>query len=326
MKFCIVGAGAIGGWMAAMLAEAGQDVSLYARGATLAALQAGGLRLRRGGDEHAYRLPASNDAAAFGAQDCVIVAVKGQAMPAVAPAVAQLCGPDTIVVPALNGIPWWFFRVPGVPMSGTPVAAVDPDGAVARVIASTRVVGCVVHASAWNPGPGVVEVQGEDRLIFGEPDGSASARLDALARAFGAPPVRIVKSDNIRRDIWTKLWGNMTMNPLSVLTGATTLRMLSDPGVRDLVRAMMLEMQRLGTRLGLPIAMTPDDRMEVTRRLGDIKTSMLRDWEAGREIELAPILGALAEIATAAGEPAPYLHAVLGLLRTRVATRKAAGT
>ncbi len=317
MKICVIGAGAIGGWIAGLLAEAGAEVSLFARGATLAALKAEGLRVRRGGTQTVYRLPAEDDAAKLEKPDAVIVAVKGQAIPALAPAVARLLRDDTIVVPAVNGIPWWFFQPPGVPLSGLSLSSVDPDGALSRAIAPERVIGCVVHASAWMPEPGVVAVQGEDRLIFGEPGGAPSARVRALADAFGQGPVKLVVSDAIRRDIWTKLWGNMTMNPLSVLTGATTKRMLSDPDVRALVRAMMLEMQQLGGAIGLPIAMTPDERMDVTLRLGDIKTSMLRDWEAGREIELAPILGALAEIAGHAGRDAPYLHAVLGLLRLR---------
>jgi 2-dehydropantoate 2-reductase len=317
MRVCIVGAGAIGGWIAGMLANAGAEVSLLARGETLAALQAFGLRVRRKGAQSAYRLRADGDAAKLEKPDVVIVAVKGQGIPALAPAIATLLAPDTIVVPAVNGIPWWFFQVPNVPLTGLSLAGVDPQGSITRVVSPQRVVGCVVHASAWTPEPGLVEVQGEDRLILGEPDASDTPRCRALAAAFGRSTANIVVSDNIRRDIWTKLWGNMTMNPLSVLTGATTARMLSDPDTRGLVRAMMLEMQRLGTAIGIPIAMTPDERMDVTRRLGDIKTSMLRDFEAGREIEIGPILGALAEIADRVGEPAPYLHAVLGLLRLR---------
>lgn len=321
MKVCVVGAGAVGGWIAGMLVRAGTDVSLFARGETLAALRADGLRVRRREAEDVYRLAVSADPAALGQPDAVIVAVKGQNIPAVAPAIEKLLGPDTTVIPAINGIPWWFFQVPGVPLSGLSLSAVDPDGMTARAIAPERVIGCVVHASAWTPRPGVVEVQGEDRLIFGEPDGVPSQRCGDLAAAFGESPVRVVVSEHIRHDIWAKLWGNMTMNPLSVLTGATTTRMLSDPGVRGLVRAMMLEMQDLGTVIGLPIAMTPEERMAVTIRLGDIKTSMLRDWEAGRDIEIGPLLGALAEIAGRAGQPAPHLHAVLGLLRLRAATR-----
>jgi 2-dehydropantoate 2-reductase len=315
MKVCIVGAGAIGGWMAALLAEGGNDVSLFARGQTLAALNAHGLRLRRRDKEKVYPLRAAHDPAQLGPQDAVVIATKGQSIPAVIGAVKALCGAKTIVVPAINGIPWWFFLVKGVPQSGFALSSVDPGGEIAKAIAPERVIGCVVHASAWTPQPGIVEVNGEDKLIFGEPDGAKSARLAGFAAAFGTPLV--ATGDNIRRDIWLKLWGNMTMNPLSVLTGATTLQMLSDPDVRDLVRAMMTEMQDIGTEIGLPIPITPEDRMAITRKLGNIKTSMLRDWEAGRALEIAPILGALAEIADRVNSPAPFLRAVLGLLRLR---------
>ena len=317
MKVCVIGAGAIGGWMAGLLADAGSDVSLLARRGTLAALQTNGLKVRRKNKEQVYRLRVSNDPAKLGAQDAVIIAVKGQAVPAIASAVKPLCSQNTMVIPAVNGIPWWFFQVKGVPQSGFALSSVDPDGETAKSIAPDRVIGCVVHASAWTPQPGIVEVNGEDKMIFGEPGGEKSPRVEALAEAFGKPAVQLVVSDNIRRDIWLKLWGNMTMNPLSVLTGATTLKMLSDPDVCNLVRAMMIEMQNIGTQIGLPIPLTPDDRMAITRKLGDIKTSMLRDWEAHRELEIAPILGVLAEIADRLNTPAPFLHAVLGLLRLR---------
>jgi 2-dehydropantoate 2-reductase len=315
MKVCAIGAGAIGGWMAGLLAEAGNDVSLLARGETLAALKSNGLTVRRKDKEQVYRLRAANDPAELGTQDAVIIAVKGQSVPAIASSVKALCGKDTIVVPAVNGIPWWFFQVPSAPQSGFALSSVDASGDTAKAIAPERVIGCVVHASAWTPQPGVVEVNGEDKLIFGEPDGAKSARLASFAAAFGTPLA--VTSDNIRRDIWLKLWGNMTMNPLSVLTGATTLQMLSDPDVRELVRSMMIEMQEIGTKIGLPIPLTPEDRMAITRKLGDIKTSMLRDWEAQRALEIAPILGVLVEISDRVKAPAPFLHAVLGLLRLR---------
>jgi 2-dehydropantoate 2-reductase len=321
MKVCVIGAGAIGGWMAGLLAEAGNDVSLLARGETLAALKANGLKIRRKEKEQVYRLRASNDPAGLGAQDVVIIAVKGQSVPAIAASAKALMGKDAIVVPAVNGIPWWFFQVPGVPQSGFALSSVDPDGETGKAIAPDRVIGCVVHASAWTPQPGVVEVNGEDKLIFGEPDGAKSSRVEAFAAAFGKPPVQVLLSDNIRRDIWLKLWGNMTMNPLSVLTGATTLQMLSDPDVCDLVRTMMIEMQEIGTKIGLPIPLTPEDRMAITRKLGDIKTSMLRDWEAHRELEIAPILGVLAEISDRVNVSAPFLHAVLGLQRLRAASK-----
>jgi 2-dehydropantoate 2-reductase len=317
LKVCIIGAGAIGGWIAGLLAESGADVSLFARGATLAALRSDGLRVRRKGATSVYWLKAEDDVTKLDKPDVAIVAVKGQGIPALAPSIAALLAPDTIVIPAVNGIPWWFFQVPGVALSGATLASVDPGSLVSRAVSATHVIGCVVHASAWTPQPGIVEVNGEDRLILGEPNGALSPRCQNLAAAFGESPVRVVVSERIRHDIWTKLWGNMTMNPLSVLTGATTKRILSDPDVRGLVRNMMLEMQRLGTAIELPIAMMPDERMDVTLRLGDIKTSMLRDFEAGREIEIGPILGALTEIADRVDEPTPYLRAVYGLLRLR---------
>jgi 2-dehydropantoate 2-reductase len=321
MKVCVIGAGAIGCWMAGLLAEAGNDVSLLARGKTLAALKANGLKVRRKEKEQVYRLRASNDPAELGAQDGVIIAVKGQSVPAIAASAKALMDKDAIVVPAVNGIPWWFFQAPGVPQSGFALCSVDPNGETGKAIAPERVIGCVVHASAWTPQPGVVEVNGEDKLIFGEPGGAKSARVEAFAAAFGKPPLQVAVSDNIRRDIWLKLWGNMTMNPLSVLTGATTLQMLSDPDVTNLVRAMMIEMQEIGAKIGLPIPLTPDDRMAITRKLGDIKTSMLRDWEAHRELEIAPILGVLAEISDRVNVPVPFLRAVLGLLRLSAGIR-----
>jgi len=317
MKAVIVGAGAIGGWMAGLLADVGWEVSLFARGATRAALQARGLRIRRGQNEKIYRLPASDDPAALGRPDYVIVAVKGQSVPAVAPAIARLCGPDTTVVPALNGIPWWFFAVPGVPQSGMRLETVDPGGAVSRAIDFAHVLGCVVHASAWTPEPGLVEVNKTDMLIFGEPDGGTSGRCAKLCAAFEKSEVRPVASERIRHDIWTKLWGNMSMNPLSVLARAETAAMLTDPDVRGLITRLMLEMQGLGDRIGLPIGMTPEDRMALTARLGSFKTSMLRDAEAGRPLEIDPLLGAVVEIAERLGEDVPFMRGVLGLLRLR---------
>jgi len=321
MKACIVGAGAIGGWIAGLLADAGWEVSLFARGTTLAAYRAHGLRVRRGGAEKVYRLAASDCAEDLPKPDYAIIGAKGQSIPDLAPAIAALLAPQTSVVPAINGIPWWFFQVPEIPLSGLALASVDPAGAIARAISPERVIGCVVHASAWMGEPGVIEVQGEDRLIFGEPSGASSARCETLAKALAGSTVSPVVSPDIRLAIWTKLWGNMAMNPLSVLTGATTGAMLDDPGVCELVRMMMLEMKALGARIGLALDMTPEGRMEITRKLGDFKTSMLRDVEAGRSIEIEPILGALVEIADRLDESVPNLRAVLGLVRVREAAR-----
>lgn len=317
MKAVIIGVGAIGGWIAGLLAESGAEVSLLARGQTLAALRDNGLRIRRGDDEKHYALHASDDPAALGRPDFVFIGVKGQSVPHIAPAVAALCGPQTAVIPAVNGVPWWFFDVDGVPFAHTALASVDPGGVTARAIATSRVIGCVVHASAFTPESGVVQVNGEDKLIFGEPDGAGSKRVDALVNAVTHGPLKGVASDHIRADIWLKLWGNMSMNPLSVLTMASTGDMLDNDDVRALVRVMMQEMQTIGKKIGLPLDMTPDDRMAITQKLGSFKTSMLRDAEAGRPIEIDPILGVLAEIAEIVDVPAPSLRTVLGLLRVR---------
>lgn len=317
MKVCVFGAGAIGGWLAGGFADAGAEVSLFARGATLDALKTNGLRVRRGGNEKFYPLAASDDPAALPKPDVIVIATKGQSVGAVAPAVAALCGPDTIVIPALNGIPWWYFRVPGVTLEGTSLSAVDPDGGIARAIGTERVIGCVVHASAATPEPGLVAVKGEDKLLLGEPDGALSPRVSALCGLLKTTSVNPQASSHIRHDIWTKIWGNMTMNPLSVLTGAGTGAMLEDPDMRALIASMMLEMQAMGARIGLPLAMTPDERMAITRKLGDFKTSMLQDALAGRPLETGPILGALVEIADKLGEPAPFMRAVHAMMRVR---------
>ncbi len=317
MKICVVGAGAIGGWLAGAFAQAGTEVSLLTRGAALQAIRRDGLRIRRGGEESVYRLDAGDDPAAFPAPDFVVIAVKGHDIPAVAGAVAALCCERTAVLPAINGIPWWFFALPGVPLAGTRLRSVDADGVASHFIDARRVIGCVVHASAASPAPGIVEIKGEDKLLLGEPGGAQSARVAALCDLLKSTTVNPAASGDIRLDIWTKLWGNMTMNPLSVLTGATTGAMLDDPGARSLIRSMMLEMQAMGARIGLPLAMTPEERMAITRKLGDFKTSMLRDAEAGRPLETGPILGALVEIADLLNEPAPFLRAVLGLMRVR---------
>ncbi len=317
MKICIVGAGAIGGWLAGAFAQGGAEVSLLTRGAPLQAIRRDGLRIRRGGNESVYRLDAGDDPAALSMPDVAVIAVKGQDIPVVARAVAALCGESTAVIPAINGLPWWFFDLLGVPLSGTRLRSVDADGAASRFIDAHRVIGCVVHASASSPAPGVVDIKGEDKLLLGEPNGAKSARIAALCDLLKPTTVNPAASGSIRLDIWTKLWGNMTMNPLSVLTGATTGAMLDDPGTRSLIRAMMLEMQAMGARLGLPLAMTPEERMAITRKLGDFKTSMLQDAKAGRPLETGPILGALVEIADLLNEPVPFLRAVLGLMRVR---------
>jgi 2-dehydropantoate 2-reductase len=315
MKVCIVGAGAIGGFIGARLATAGRaDVCAVARGATLAALQQHGWRLDSAGARVQAPARATAEPAELGPQDLVVVAVKGPALTQVALSIAPLLGPDTIVMPAMNGVPWWFCE--GLPQfAGAPLHSVDPGGHIAAAIAFGRVLGCVVHASASTTAPGVVQhVQGRG-LVIGEPCGGHSARAAAVVALLGDAGFDATRSDDVRRDIWFKLWGNLTMNPVSALTGATTDRLLADPQVRAFCSAAMQEAAAIGARIGCPIAQSPDDRHALTARLGAFKTSMLQDAEAGRPIELDAIVTAVHEIGTRLAQPMPHIEILLGLAR-----------
>jgi 2-dehydropantoate 2-reductase len=268
MKTAIVGAGAIGGWIGVRLAAAGHDVGVLARGATLEALRGAPWRLERDGQTLEATVRASDDSEALGIQDLVIIALKGTALPALAPALRPLIGPKTIVVPAMNGVPWWFMLGGGGELAPTALSSVDPAGAIAAAIPFAAVLGCVVHASAFARGPGDVVHKGGNRLILGEPDGALSPRLDRVASLFAGAGFDVERSSAIRSDIWYKLWGNMTMNPISAMTGASCDRLLDDPLVSAFVLRVMAEAQAIGARIGCDIFERGEDRNEVTRRLG----------------------------------------------------------
>lgn len=315
MKTCIIGAGAIGGFIGTRLAAAGHPVSAVARGATLAALRTHGWRTDSGGARLVAPVAAASDEPAeLGVHDLVVIAVKGPALPAVAARVAPLLGPDTIVLPAMNGVPWWFCEpVEGFP--GGPLASVDPGGTIGRAIPTGRVLGCVVHISAASPEPGrVVHAMGEG-LIVGEPHGGTSERARRVVALLAGAGFAATLHDDIRVPIWYKLWGNLTMNPVSAVTGATIDALLADPLVRDFCSAAMREANEVGARLGCPIDESPEARHAVTQRLGAFKTSMLQDAEAGRPIELDAIVGAVHEIARRLDLPTPNIDALLGLTR-----------
>ena len=315
MRAVIVGPGAVGVWMGERLAAAGWTVSALARGATLAALKTHGLRVIEQGVTRQAPVIASDDPGALGPQDYVLVSLKAQALPEVAPTLAPLMHEGTAVVSAMNGIPWWFFQRFGGALEGTSLDSVDPGGRIAAALPPQRVIGCVLHNSNFSPEPGVSQVAGIDRLIFGEPDGTASTRVETLAAAFRAAEVRSDTPTDIRTPIWVKLWGNMYANPISALTGAGTADMLADDQVRALALQMMREMATLGEALGLPFPITPEARMDIARKLGNFRTSMLQDMEQGRPLELDPIVGALVELGTRLGLPTPSLSAVYGLAR-----------
>jgi 2-dehydropantoate 2-reductase len=316
MRVCIVGAGAIGGYIASRLAlSEAADTSVLARGATLAALRADGLRVESSGEASTVAVRAAGSAAELGAQDVVVLAVKAQAAPAAIASMAPLLGPSTVVLPALNGVPWWFFDGFGGPCEGAHLDSVDPGGAMAGLVPVSRVIGTVVHLSCSSPAPGVVWHFNGDRLIVGEPSGVESDRLSAVTAVLRKAGFTVGVSDTIRADAWYKLWGNLTVNPVSALTGATSGQILDDDLVRRFCEAAMLEAREIGARIGCPIKESPADRSVVTRRLGDFRTSMLQDAEAGRPLELGALTGAVREIGALVGVPTPYTDALHGLSR-----------
>ena len=327
-KVTIVGVGAIGGlfaaWMGTRLGQGeneqpvgqGIELSAVARGATLEALNTHGVVWTdEQGARHHASIRATDKASELGPQDLVIVSVKGPAMPTVAPSVQALLGPDTTVLVAMNGVPWWFFQGLGGEAEGWQLNAVDPEGTTAQCIPPSHVLGCVVHASAQAPQPGQVARVKNNQLIIGEPKGGASDRAAAVAALLGAAGFDVTVSERIQRDIWFKLWGNMTMNPVSAITGAPCDRILDDPLVRGFCSAVMLEAQSIGARIGLPIDQDPESRHGLTRKLGSFKTSMLQDVEAGRTIELDALVGAVREIGQRLGLPTPNMDALMGLTR-----------
>lgn len=319
-KIAIVGVGAIGGlfagWLGSRLPAGQIQLSAVARGDTLRALRERGLVwVDADGAEHTVQVNASDDPASLGVQDLVIVSVKGPAMPQVAPAVRALMGPHTVVLVAMNGVPWWFFDgLPGE-AAGLQLHTVDPGGVTAETIPTAQVIGCVVHASAAAPKPARIERIKNNQLIIGEPSGGLSTRVQALSELLTQAGFGVTVSERVQRDIWFKLWGNMTINPISAITGAPCDRILDDPLVRGYVSAIMLEAKAIGARIGIPIDQSPEDRHAVTRKLGSFKTSMLQDVEAGRPFELDALVGAVREIGQHLGEATPHMDALMGLTR-----------
>ncbi len=319
-KVCVVGVGAIGGvfaaWLGSRLPAGRIALSALARGETLRALQADGLTWQDAdGAEQRVALHASSDAAALGPQDLVIVSVKGPAMPAVAEQIRPLLAAHTTVLVAMNGVPWWFFDGLGGECAGLQLQAVDPGGRTAAALPTRHVLGCVVHVSAASPQPGRIARIKNNQLIIGEPAGGLSPRVQAVAALLEAAGFAVKQAERIQHEIWFKLWGNMTMNPVSALTGAPCDRILDDPLVRAFCSAVMLEAQAIGARIGCGIAQVPEDRHAITRSLGSFKTSMLQDVESHRAIELDALVGAVHEIGQHLGLATPHIDALLGLTR-----------
>ncbi len=317
MRIAIVGAGAIGGYLGARLALAGEEVTLIARGANLAVIRRDGLTLVHpdGRREIARPALATDDMAAAGPHDVVVAAVKAHQLAAVASGMRALYGPATAVVTAQNGIPWWYFYRHGGPFDGRRIAAVDPDGVIAASIEIDRVIGCVVYPAAELGAPGVVRHIEGNRFTLGEPDGARTERIQALAAAFIRAGLKAPVRANIRDEIWVKLWGNLAFNPISALTRATLDRIVAYPPTRALAAAMMAEAQAIAERLGVTFGITIEQRIRAAETVGAHKTSMLQDIEAGRATEIDALVGAVIELGQMVGVATPHLDTVYAAVK-----------
>jgi 2-dehydropantoate 2-reductase len=317
MRICVFGAGAIGGFLGARLARAGADVSLFARGPHLAAMRERGLTLIEAGENFTVPVRASDDPAALGPQDYVFVTLKAHSAPAAVPAIRALTGPETTVVSGVNGVPWWYFHGVEGPLAGTRLETVDPGGAQWDGIGPRRVLGCVVYPAAEVAAPGVVRHMEGERFSLGEPDGSRSARALRLSAVLTEAGLKAPVRPRIRDEIWVKLWGNLSFNPISALTLATLDVICADTGTRRLAREMMLEAQAIGAALGVRFPIDVERRIDAAAAVGAHRTSMLQDLEAGRPMEIDALVGAVQELGGLTGMPTPTIDAVLALVRLR---------
>jgi 2-dehydropantoate 2-reductase len=310
VRIVIAGAGAIGAYVGAQLARIGQDVTLFARGPHLAAMQARGVRVVSPEGDFDVRPAITGDLASIGQADVVILGVKAHALTALAPQLCPLFGPDTIVVSTQNGLPWWYFQRLGGELDGLRLERVDPGGVIAGAIEPERVVGSIVYFSTEIARPGVIRHIEGNRLSLGEPDGSRSDRCRRLAAVLMEAGLRAPITTRIRHEIWVKLLGNVSLNPVSALTGATLVEIVRDPEAGPLVRTIMTEVESVATRLGIELPVSIDQRMAGAEKVGEHKTSMLQDLEAGRPMELDAVVGGVLELGERLGVPMPATRAV----------------
>ena len=317
MKICVFGAGAIGGYMGAKLAQAGADVSLVARGPHLAAMQANGLRLVEESGEITVPVRAEEDPAALGEQDYVIVTLKAHSVPPVVGRMAPLIGENTTVVSGVNGLPWWYFHKHGGGLEGTRLASVDPGNVQWDGFGPDRVLGCVVYPAAEVVQPGVVKHIEGNRFSLGEPDGSKSDRALDLSKALSAAGLKAPVRPRLRDEIWVKLWGNLSFNPISALTRATLDVLCTEPGTRGIARAMMVEAQEIAETLGVKFPIDVDRRIDGGAAVGAHRTSMLQDLDAGRPMEIDALVGSVQELGRIVGVTTPTIDMVLALVQQR---------
>ena len=317
LRVCVAGAGAIGCTLAARLGVGGQPVNVLARGKTLAALQQNGIRLSDLGGEHQVVVNASANAADFGVQDIVFVSTKAQSLASIAPSLAPLVGEQTVVVPMVNGVPWWYFHAEGGRFAGQPVNAVDPDGVLAKALPLEQVIGCVVFITAQSSLPAEVKSDNPYLLVFGEPSGQMTPRLERLRAMVEAAGIEARGVDRIRDTLWTKILANLTSNPLSVVTGATLEQLYSLPDLKRIVVKMLHEGLAVAAAYGSRVNFDPHTFVELAAGMGPVKTSMLQDYEKGLALELAAIGDAVLELAGRMGIDMPVTRDILGLARFR---------
>jgi 2-dehydropantoate 2-reductase len=317
MKIAVFGAGAIGGYLAVKLHQAGAQVSVIARGPHLGAMREQGLTLKSEGNSVTVQLPCTDKAEEVGPQDYVIITLKANGLAPAASQIAKLMGPETALVTGINGVPYWYFYGLESPWRDRVIQSVDPGGTLWSLLPPSKAIGCIVYPAAEVTAPGVIEHSYGNRFTLGEPDGSKSSRVEALSQILVTAGLKAPVRSNIRDEIWVKLWGNLTFNPLSALTGSTLDRLALRPDLRAVARSMMEEAQAVGEALGAKFAISIDKRMDGAGEVGMHKTSMLQDLERGRAIEIDALLGAVVELASLMKLPTPLCKTVLALVRER---------
>jgi 2-dehydropantoate 2-reductase len=324
MKFLIAGAGAIGGYIGACMARAGFDVTLFARGPHLRAMQAHGVQVKSAAGDFEVRPKIVGSLEEAGRVDVVFLAVKAHSLPQVAPHLKAVLGPDTAVVSTQNGIPWWYFQGFGGQWEGTHLERIDPGGRISAAIEARRVIGSIVYFSTEIPAPGVIQHSEGNRISIGEPDGTRSERCRRIAEALVASGLRCPVTTHIRQEIWVKLLGNASLNPVSALTGATVVQMVRDPEMSTVIRNMMLEVEAVSHKLGMELPVSIDQRMAGAEKVGEHKTSMLQDLEAGRPMELEALVGAVVELGERLGLPMTCTRTVYSCTKLLAECRSAA--
>jgi 2-dehydropantoate 2-reductase len=317
-RICVFGAGAIGGYVGARLALKGEaDVSLIARGAHLAAMKTNGLTLRQAGETHVVHPQVTDQPSELGPQDFIILTLKAHGLAGVIDQLTPLMGPDTAILFAQNGIPWWYFHGVEGPLAGTRLESVDPGGEIWNRVGPDRALGCVVWQAAEIEAPGVIAHHYGDRMPIGEPTGEKTDRAMRLSRLLTSAGIKSPVRAELRNEIWLKLWGNLSFNPVSVLTGGTLQDLATDPGTRRVIATMMEEARAVGEELGVTFAVGAQERMDMAAKVGAHRTSMLQDVEAGRPTELESLLGVVIELASLVKIDTPSLQLIYDLCKFR---------